>query len=187
MSSRVGKRQSKKGQSSKQRPSKPDAGERFVEERKPAYLNVYCAVYAPHFGNYYHWAFAISNPPADEWHLFEVAQDRADGPFRPEYRRVNPTNSDRCQLPLTLLGQMHSGWLSTLVEHISVSQVPGEAQSWNRQDYVMEIWEIMQQTGMVNFGGEVEDQVLGDDEELEDGEEGEQRILSKEFVYDSSE
>ena len=106
------------------------------------------------------------------------------------------------------MGQMHSGWLDTLVEQVPNIPVPGEAQSWNCQDYVLEIWDFMLQVGMIDqvtwtqgkevlmpyfgqdFGGEAEDEEIGageEDEEEEADEEGQRQVLSEEFVYDSSE
>lgn len=86
-----------------------------------------------------------------------------------------------------------------------IGQVPiGEALSWNCQDYVMEIWDMLQASGMISeetwqvgrermlpyygpdFGGGGYGEDYDPDNDYEDNyEEGDQRVLSQEFVYDS--
>ncbi|KAK3175439.1 hypothetical protein K4F52_010269 [Lecanicillium sp. MT-2017a] len=166
-------------------------------------LNLYCAIYTPHFGNYYHWAFAVSDLAGVDWHIFEVVQDVQDGPFTPAHRMVNPMNSRRCRQPLIYLGQLHVGWWETLVNNIYEMR-PGEALSWNCQDYVMEIWDMMCSVGMIEqstwqygraammpyYGQDFGDDGDEEDDTYEEGHDEEQsgrRILSEEFVLDSSE
>ncbi|RCI07759.1 hypothetical protein L249_5740 [Ophiocordyceps polyrhachis-furcata BCC 54312] len=118
-------------------------------------VDLYCAIYVPVFGNYYHWAFAMNPTPN-------------------KTRQVDPSSSSSCLQPLIYLGQM--------------------------RDYVVEIWELLLQYGVIDeaawnygyqamlpyysqdFGGNDYDE----DEDEEDGEDGGGgRILSDAFVYDS--
>jgi len=108
-----------KGKSSKKSDKKSD---KKAQERSGANLQLYCAIYTPHFGNFYHWAFAVFDPASEQWHVFEVVQDVGNGPFRPEHRPVNPQNSIRCRRPLTLLGHMDPGWWDILVQQIGQSR-----------------------------------------------------------------
>jgi hypothetical protein len=172
-------------------------------------LQLYCASYSPYFGNFYHWAFSVFDPASEQWHVFEVIQDVENGPFRPEHRPVNPQKSIRCRRPLTLLGHMDPGWWDILVQQIGTISVPGEAESWNCQDYVIEIWEVMMESGMVDhqtwyngketmmafygqdFGGGDEEgegeYEYEDEDDQGQGAQGDGRVLSAEYVLDSSE
>ncbi len=40
--------------------------------------------------------------------------------------------------------------VDTLIEKIGMIQVPGEGDSWNCQDYVMDIWDVMRCFGMID-------------------------------------
>jgi hypothetical protein len=150
---------------------------------------------------------SINNSATDKWSTFQVVQEIEDGPFQPERVDVDPSNVMNC-LPLVHLGQMDAGWCSSLINGIGRIPVPGEAASWNCQDYVMEIWEMMRNMGMVDeeawsIGkaailiyyrqdyGESEGE---DHEELEDEEDGNEGTehgankaypLSEEYVYNS--
>lgn len=163
----------------------------------PQILKIYAAIYEPSMGNYYHWAFALNNPVAEQWHLFQVIQDEEGGPFRPEYLHIDPETIERCLLPLIPLGEMDQGWLQTLINGITQISVPGLAAEWNCQDYVMEIWGIARQHNMVSgdvyetsyrrlFGIYGQD-FGGREEQVAEEEEDERRIKSEEFVYDSDE
>lgn len=96
----------------------------------------------PYFGNYYHWALALNKDGTDNWHIFQVVQETEGGPFSTSYLLTNPTRSARCLTPLTYLGKMHGDWWNTFNETIRLIQVPGEADSWNCQDYVIDVWDL---------------------------------------------
>ncbi|KAG7123534.1 hypothetical protein HYQ46_009814 [Verticillium longisporum] len=190
-----------KDRSTKKHKKKDEKKDKKKAKHQEPLVDLYCAIYTPHFGNYYHWAFATHNQATSQWHLFQVVQDEQDGPFRPEGRQTNPTNSERCHQPLTFLGQMHPGWWDTLVQQIGMIQVPGEGLGWNCQDYVMDIWDALQAGQMIDeltwyegreemlpyygqdFGGDADEE----SEEYEEQEEQEGQVMSQEFVYDSSE
>ncbi|KAF5020566.1 hypothetical protein F66182_7398 [Fusarium sp. NRRL 66182] len=169
-----------------------------------ALVDVYCAIYNPHLGNYYHWALAINHQTTRGWLLFEVIQDVHDGPFEAVMRETNPASSASCHQPLLLIGQIDAEWTNTLVTAIGEIQVPGEGLSWNCQDYVLEIWRVMLNYGMIthhtwqdghnamlpyygqDFGEQNQDQEDERDEEYEDSsEEHDGEFPSAEFVYDS--
>ncbi|KXH55419.1 hypothetical protein CNYM01_14296 [Colletotrichum nymphaeae SA-01] len=165
--------------------------------------SLHCAIYTPHFGNYYHWAFATHDQSTRQWNVFEVVQDEEDGPFRAQCLQTNPANSRRCITPIINLCIIHSGWLETLFSQIPEIPVPGEGLSWNCQDYVIDIWDTAFACGAIDEGtwyaGKQEmlryygqdfgqDGEGGEDEEHEgdEGEEGQGGPLSEEFVFDSS-
>lgn len=228
MSSRVSKSHgsNSKGKSSKETPNKEKSTKKSSKEKsskekskkgsrddEQTYIELYCAIYTPEFGNYYHWAFATHNQQTRQWYIFEVVQDEQDGPFSPEQHQTDPRNSRRCHRPLTPLGFMDPGWWDTLIQQIGTIQVPGEAASWNCQDYVMEIWDIMRFDGMIDdntwyggrenmlpyfgpdFGGAdggADDDGGGEGGGEEEGNEGPEGRggrgpLSEEFILDSSE
>ncbi|GJN70096.1 hypothetical protein PLICBS_004148 [Purpureocillium lilacinum] len=201
----------KSGKSHKQKSGKDKSGQTAVNTGSSSLLKLWCAIYYPQFGNYYHWAFAVSDTADSAWHIFEVTQEVQDGPFTAVHRRTNPTRSQRCVQPLTYLGQMHEGNLSPMINQIRQITVPGEALSWNCQDYVIEIWDALLGAGIVSpetwqsgraqmlqyygqdFGGSGGDESgvsygYGGYEGYEDDDQdGNQRIVSEEFVYDSDE
>ncbi|KAM6508374.1 hypothetical protein FALCPG4_018241 [Fusarium falciforme] len=191
------------------RPSKGRSGKESHKKTKDVsgvgsteFLNLYCAMYTPRFGNFYHWAFALYRPSTQTWLLLEVTQEDPESPFVPEARQVDPRSSRRCLQPLTYLGQMNAGWMESLEEMVEQIPVPGEAASWNCQDYVMDIWEAMLGYGMIDqdtynegynrmlpyygqdFGGEEEENEGMEYEESHEEQEGEYK--SAEFVEDSS-
>src|SRR4051812_49191619 len=97
---------------SKSKPSKPKPSKSKSSESKSSEastLQLYCAMYTPRTGNYYHWAFAVYDNPTETWRVFEVVQDEDDN-FHPHTLRRNPLTSERCLRPLTWLGVMHAGW-----------------------------------------------------------------------------
>ncbi|KAI1193916.1 hypothetical protein F5X97DRAFT_338340 [Nemania serpens] len=166
------------------------------------------AVYISESGNYYHWAFSTLARGA--WTIFEVTQEREDGPFIRQKRDVDPLRSTRCLHPLVSLGRLDIGWWDTLVESIAGIPVPGEGASWNCQDYVIEIWEMMYIKGMIapyTYGrGQAKmmpyygpdcceeqdsnsNEADNDDEDYgdRDDEDEKRQALSAEFVEDSSE
>lgn len=112
-------------------------------------INLDLAVYIPESGNLYHWAFCTLDNKTST--VFDVAQERQDGPFTPLRREINPLHSLRCLRPLISLGTLHRGWWDTLVENITYIPVPGESHYWNCQDYVIEIWEMMYTNGMIDM------------------------------------
>lgn len=198
------------------KPSKSDKSGKSDKSRKSdkhskksnrdSLLDLWCAIYNPHMGNYYHWAFVVSNPAekkeSERWHIFEVTQERGEGPFTPQYRRKNPLSSTRCHRPLVTLGQMHSGWWNPMLE--AIRQIPvGEPVFWNCQDYVLEIWETLAEHGMIShetweegknlmipyygqdFGERGANEGYSFEDQDEDPGEGSSRVLSDEYVYDS--
>ncbi|KAH8157313.1 hypothetical protein CIB48_g10930 [Xylaria polymorpha] len=190
---------SKKHSSQENRKSKKDSSDQYVD--------LYCAIYIPQFGNYYHWAFATHNPAGGQWSLFQAVQDFLDGPFQPERLEIDPRDSSRC-LPLVYLGQMNAGWGPSFIDAVGRIAVPGDALSWNCQDYVMDIWEMMWNMGMIDEGtwstgkmsmmpyygqdyggGEGQDQeelgCEGDDNEGIEHNANEENPLSEEYVFDS--
>jgi hypothetical protein len=189
---------------SKDSKSKRSSNKRHEDDAQEQCCNIYCAVYTPEFGNYYHWALAVYKIATREWHIFQVVQETEGAAFSANHRRANPTDSRRCRQPLTYLGRMHIGWWSTLREKIRMIQVPGEAVSWNCQDYVMDIWSVMKYFEMItdetwqtgkesmmpyygqDYGGEDEDEEE-DEEAYEDNDGEEDRILSAEYIDDSDE
>ncbi|KAF2461275.1 hypothetical protein BDY21DRAFT_360426 [Lineolata rhizophorae] len=78
--------------STRERSSKGQPSEKSVKESEDESLSqsidLYCAIYTPHFRNYYHWAFTTYNHSTRRWCIFEVTQDELDGPFRPEEHYV---------------------------------------------------------------------------------------------------
>ena len=203
-----GKSKSSKDKSGKSKSSK-DKSRKSARHPKQDdnLLNLWCAIYHPREGNYYHWAFVVSNTANRDWDLFEVVQESTYGTFTPVHRKTNPMDSRRCLRPLTALGQMHRGWWETMAEGIRGVPI-GEATSWNCQDYVIDIWDMLLSSGLISeetwcegktqmlpyygqdFGGggdgDDEDYDLEDDYEDDDnGEGGSQRFLSEAFVYDS--
>lgn len=190
---------SKSSKSSKSKSGATSSGSKPSQE-SIAYLELYGAVYEPRSGNYYHWAFVIKDPATrPPWHIFEVIQDEYDN-YHPNYLQRDPTSTRRCHEPITYLGKMHPNWLETIVGRVQGIRVPGEVAQWNCQDYVMEIWDIVGECGMVeqetyeqgrlkmlpyygqDFGGQGEVEEAYEEEE----EEGKSlHVLSDEFVYDS--
>ena len=166
-------------------------------------ISLYCVISTPFFGNFYHWDFATYDPNTQQWFVLGVVQEEEDGPFNYEKRYQNPLDTTPGRL--LFLGQVRPVCRDTLMRDIGLIQVPGEAASWDCQDYVMEIWEIVREYKMVDddrwwesrrkmvryfgqdFGGEDSEREESEVEEDEDDQEGrERRILSEEFVYDSS-
>lgn len=93
---------------------------------------------------------------------------------------------------------LHGDWLDVLVERIQEIQVPGEGVSWNCQDYVMDIWDIVGEHGMVDHETYEQGRQSmlpyygqdygGQEEEVQEAEEEEanaRQVLSEEFIYDS--
>ncbi|CAI6050632.1 unnamed protein product [Clonostachys chloroleuca] len=167
-------------------------------EREP--LSLYCAVYTPRSGNYYHWAFAIYHPEFNPgWIIFEVTQQVDDGPFTAVVRETDPRASRRCLQPLTNLGQIHFDWVRPLHSAISDLPVPGEGASWNCQDYVMDIWDTVLslgaideyewtqgRNGMMTYYGPIQDDEEDyEEEDLEEEDQEERQPLSAEFISDS--
>ncbi|KJZ69839.1 hypothetical protein HIM_10767 [Hirsutella minnesotensis 3608] len=164
-------------------------------------VDLYCAIYVPAFGNYYHWAFAMNHRQTRRWHLFQVIQEEQGGPFIRNQRQVDPSSSASCLQPLNYLGQMRVNCWDWLIQAVPAIAVPGEAESWNCQDYVMEIWELLLENGVIDeaawnhgyqamlpyYGQDFGDQGGHDYDEHEDEDDGEGggRILSEAFVYDS--
>lgn len=200
MSTKPGSRSSgsRTAKSSGAKPSGSKSSGSKSKSSETTVLQLYCALYVPQFGNYYHWAFAINDETAQTWRVFEVVQDENDN-FRPNSLRGNPLRSDRCLQPLTWLGAIYANWLDVLESRIRDIRVPGEALSWNCQDYVMEIWDIVGEHEMVdrqtyehgrqNMMPYYGQDYGGQEEELEEMEELEEadapRVLSEEFIYDS--
>jgi hypothetical protein len=182
-------------------------GESSKRTKASEHVNLYCAIYTPQFGNYYHWAFAMNHPARRRWKLFQVIQEEENGHFIRDARDVNPNDSSSCQKPLIFLGQMFADYWDWLVEAVPYIPVPGEAQSWNCQDYVVEIWEQLLHHEVIDdeswkygyqamlpyYGpdfGSQQGSKYGEEDEDEnddDGDAGEGKILSEEFVLDSDE
>ncbi|GAP93169.1 putative protein kinase-like domain [Rosellinia necatrix] len=134
------------------RQSKKHPGQESPKSKKDSpdqHVDLYCAIYIPQFGNYYTWAFAIYNPTGQQWGLFRVIQKIVDGPFIPRRLEINPKDLLRC-LSLVHLGQMNAYWSPNFIDAIGRIAVPGEGLSWNCQDYVMDIWEMMLSMGMID-------------------------------------
>ncbi|KAG6262109.1 hypothetical protein E4U49_003361 [Claviceps purpurea] len=172
-------------------------------------VDLYCTIYPPQFGNYYHWAFAMNQGAKKRWETFQVVQEEEDGPYIRNRCQVDPRNSSTCPQPVRLifLGQMHAKSWDWLIEAIQDIPVPGEAASWNCQDYVLEMWALLLEAGEIDdatwsyshnlmlpyygpdFGGQEEhhlDEYEEEEAEEQDGEDGgERKVLSEEFVYDS--
>ncbi|RDA91391.1 hypothetical protein CP533_6915 [Ophiocordyceps camponoti-saundersi (nom. inval.)] len=173
-------------------------------------VDLYCAIYMPVFGNYYHWAFAMNHRQTRRWHLFHVIQEEEGGPFTRNERQVDPSSSSSCLQPLNHLGQMRIECWGWLIEAVPAIVVPGVAEPWNCQDYVIEIWELLLEYGVIDeaawnhgyqamlpyYGQDFGDQGENDYDEYEDEEDGEdgedgddgeggERILSEALVYDS--
>ncbi|KAK4202986.1 hypothetical protein QBC40DRAFT_294359 [Triangularia verruculosa] len=72
---------------------RPTSSKRARRKAGDLHSELYCAIYTPHFGNFYHWAFTVFNGATREWHIFEVVQDEQDGPFRAERRLADPQRS----------------------------------------------------------------------------------------------
>lgn len=193
-----GEKEKSKGNSSKHKSAK---GESSEQDKDSQATDLYCAVYTPTFGNYYHWAFAMNHRPTRQWQLFQVIQEEEGGPFIRNQREVNPSNSSRCLQPL-LLGRMPASRWDWLIRKVPTIPVPGEGESWNCQDYVVEIWELLRgvigeaawnegyQEMLSYYGQDFGDQGENEGgeenyEEDDDGTEGGGKILSQEFVYDS--
>jgi len=176
--------------------------ERSSKSKKSAgvlgeYFNMYCAVYTPEFGNYYHWALAAEVD--GNWSIFHVVQAFEGASFGAEMRQTNPRNSNRCHR-LVSLGEIHRGWWNGFLTGVASIPVPGDAVSWNCQDYVMDIWGLMWAEGMItaemystgrtnmipfygqDFGGDEEHE-----EEEEEEAEQQRPPVSDEYVYDSDE
>ncbi|PHH88081.1 hypothetical protein CDD83_8029 [Cordyceps sp. RAO-2017] len=193
----------------KSRKSKNTSEPKDADKSQHAGLGVYCAIYQPHSGNYYHWALAVVHAKSGQWHTFEVVQDQQDGPYRAQCRQTNPLDSRRCLQPLIILCALDENWWGTLMAAIGSIPVPGEGLYWNCQDYTLDIWQSMLEQGMIDhetwykgredmmsyygqdFGGQDADD---SEDEVEDDEEGvtqagqeRRRILSEEYVYDSDE
>jgi len=169
-----------------QRPAAPVAGQRSSrpvnqQPAAPVAHHLYCAVYKPHRGNYYHWALAVLSN--GKWRIFEVIQDDPvnDGPFKRHSLNVNPADSDRCRKPLTFLGQVHCPNLFTIIQNEGIGSPPG----WNCQDYVIEIWETLKdgryisketwqrgKDSMMVFYGPDFGQQADDDDDDDDDDEG---------------
>lgn len=113
-------------------------------------IEIYGAVYTPAFGNYYDWALAMYNPSTNAWLVFQVTQEPDGGPFVPQITQRDPRSAPRCITPLMSLGYVEEAWMVQLEQLIYGIQVPGEAASWNCQDYVLEIWEAMMECGMIS-------------------------------------
>lgn len=184
------------------------SGKNYQPAEQEVYYDVFCAIYNPldGAGNYYHWALALNERGTSNWSIFQVVQAVADGPYTVDYREANPMNSRRCLQPLTYLTTIQGGWWGTLANLVNQIQVPGEAASWNCQDYVIDIWGGMYNEGIItqdtynsgmeamtpyygpDFGGEPdveeEEEAVYDDEEYEEEGQGIQP-RSEEFVYDS--
>lgn len=64
-------------------------------------VDLYCALYPPQFGNYYHWAFAMNQNAKKRWRIFQVVQEEVDGPFIRNQRQVDPRSSSTCLQPLS--------------------------------------------------------------------------------------
>ncbi|RKU46413.1 hypothetical protein DL546_005731 [Coniochaeta pulveracea] len=117
---------SKSSKSSKSKSGSTSSGSQLSEEPIENF-DLYCAIYVPRAGNYYHWAFVVNDQTIQmPWHIFQVTQDEHDN-YHPSYLQVDPMASDRCMLPLPHLGKMHPAWFETLAARIGAIQVPGEA------------------------------------------------------------
>lgn len=199
MSSPVSKRSGEKssGGSGSSKDGKTSNGQ-STSEPQPQTLNIYVAILEPLLGDYYEWAFALNNQETQQWHLFQVIQDRLYGPFRTQYSQIDPRTLQRCIQPLMPLGEMDQGWLWTLTSDIAQIRVTNLAVEWNSQDYVIIIWDIVGRHSMVaeeiyrtnrqclfgiyrqNLGG-AEEQFLSAEEELD---ELRIRFEAEEFTYD---
>ncbi|KAG6215061.1 hypothetical protein E4U34_005887 [Claviceps purpurea] len=191
-------------------PKSDKKGESSKNGKNSAVVELHCAMYRPQSSkrNFYHWAFAIKQAVKSgkhRWQIFQVAQEKPDSPYKRNMRQVDPTSSTTCLKPLTLLGQMTADYWDWLIEAVEEIPVPGEADSWNCQDYVLEIWELLLDEGAINkdtwtegydpmltcygqdFGGGQDTYGTDESEEDEavDENDGERRVLSEEFVYDS--
>ncbi|RDA84579.1 hypothetical protein CP532_1127 [Ophiocordyceps camponoti-leonardi (nom. inval.)] len=189
-------KKTRKNESSK----KPESTE-YLEDSQA--VNLYCAVYMPVLGNYYHWAFAMNHRQTRRWHIFQVIQEEEGAPFIRNECQADPNSSASCLRPLKYLGQMRVECWDWLIQAVPAIAVPGVAASWNCQDYVMEIWELLLDYGVIDeaawnhgyramlpyYGQDFGDQG-GEHEGEEDGEDergGEAggRVLSEAFVYHS--
>ncbi|KAM0539969.1 hypothetical protein ACHAO7_011648 [Fusarium culmorum] len=161
-------------------------------------MDLYCAVYQPRVGNYYHWAFAMHRPDLG-WAIFEVVQDVDDGPFRTAIRDVNPSSSARC-LPLVPLARIYSSYAQNLASQIREIPVEGRPALWNCQEYVLEIWDLVWQLGAIDqntyevarqnlmpyFGPIQEEDDEYEHEEVPDEDDNQPRqYQSAEFISDS--
>jgi len=198
-----GKPKSKSNGKSKGKSKDKSKGKSKDPEDETRFLDLYLAVKRPLQGNFYHWGFVVRDKER-EWHFFQVVQDVMDGPYRREFLRENPEDSQRCLRPLTSSGQLHPDWWDQLVQGLGRVLVPGEGESWNCQDYVMDIWDMLYDAQMISH----DVWVMGKanmmpfygadvcwDAEVEGGDGGDvheeeprdsRQFRSAQFVYDSS-
>lgn len=132
------------------------------------HISLYCAIYRPQFGNYYHWAFAAhlvatdssssSSPDSDsgpeEWHVYEVVQAIEDGAFEPTHQaRVDSASLQGFRAPLIPLGEILTSGCEEgrweKVQAVVLGQTIGEPPGWNCQDYVLGIWEELRDRGVI--------------------------------------
>ncbi|KAI1271421.1 hypothetical protein F5Y07DRAFT_392758 [Xylaria sp. FL0933] len=179
---------------------KKDTSQKSQRFEENSDLVLFCAIYSPATGNYYHWAFAIFDQ-IKEWHLFQVVQTVENGPFHADQRHVDPHKSIRC-IEVVNLGKMRASLLPYFRNNVIKISVPGESYHWNCQDYVFDIWEMMKDKGMIDiptwsegmdalkpyygpdYGGGDEEDYEDDNEDIED-DGNELNIVSEEFVNDS--
>ncbi|KAG4430263.1 hypothetical protein IFR05_014259 [Cadophora sp. M221] len=155
-------------------------------------LHLYIAVYTPSSGHYYHWAITIFDEATGEWHTYEVIRSYESGPFATHYLEADPRSSTRCQ-PLVYLAGRPSTSLDTIIGIITGVLVQADPR-WDCQSYVVDIMNALERENLVTeeehqaawgqvtgFYGYME-QDFGAQQPAADDE----RILSDEYAYDSS-
>ena len=187
------KSSTKSGQkSSTKSGQKSSKGSKHPPEPQEQRLHLYIAVYTPSSGHYYHWAVTIFDEATGEWHTYEVTRSYEDGPFTTRYLAVDPRNSTRCQ-PLVYLAGRSSDSLEDVV--LAITGVPAQARrGWDCQSYVVDVMHALESENLVTeeerlaawgqvaeFYGYIEEDFGGQQPAVDD-----ERILSEEYVYDSS-
>jgi len=117
---------------------------------------LYLAVYNQNFGNMYHWALAAQVASGQDvgWHIFEVIQQKTGEnrpAFIPTYHRASPTQAVNCLRPLQKLITVDARQWGLVREQIRLVRVAGKGTSWNCQEYVLDIWEQLFHSRVINY------------------------------------
>ncbi|GAB0133705.1 hypothetical protein EsDP_00002104 [Epichloe bromicola] len=162
-------------------PKSGKKGESSKHGKDSQVVDLYCALYPPQFGNYYHWAFAMNQNAKKRWRIFQVVQEEENGPFKRNQRQVDPRSSSTCLQPLSFLGQMHTDYWDWLIEAallLEAGAIDDAAWSYG--------YNLMFPYYGQDFGGQEGHHFDEyEEEEAEEEDNGGRRILSEEFVHDS--
>lgn len=129
-----------------------DDSEPAVEQGSPT-VDLYCAISRPDFGTRYHWALVTNHreqTDKQQWYVFHAIQEKDGGPYVRNQRQGHPRECLKHVQSLKFLGQMRTDRWDCLTRAIPTIMVPGEAGTWSCQDYVIEIWGLLQKDGVID-------------------------------------